>query len=121
MIRAASIATTATVVFLSTLLMTTMLVSSPVLKGSLVSEASAQTTNKKPVASAIANPSKVNEGGSFTLDGSKSKDPDGTIVSYAWTQTAGPSVGQISPSKTATVTAPQVQSDTTLKFTLTVR
>jgi large repetitive protein len=121
MIRTATIGTTATVFLLSTLLMTTMVVSSPIFKNMVISEASAATTNKKPVASATASPSTVNEGSSFILDGSNSRDSDGTIASYTWTQTAGPSVGPISPSKTVTVSAPQVNSDTTLKFTLTVK
>jgi hypothetical protein len=30
----------------------------------------------------------VNEGDSVSLDGSGSSDPDGTIDSYSWTQTA---------------------------------
>jgi len=40
----------------------------------------------------------IDEGASFTLDGSKSSDGDGTIVSYRWTQLAGPP---------ATLTAPE--------------
>ena len=34
----------------------------------------------------------VNEGVLVTLNGSNSSDPDGTIGTFAWTQTAGPSV-----------------------------
>lgn len=44
-----------------------------------------------PVASAGAN-RKVEEGTLVTLDGSNSRDADGSIVSYLWTQVGGPTV-----------------------------
>jgi hypothetical protein len=63
----------------------------------------------------------VDEGDPVTLDGSGSTDPDGTIASYAWTQTAGTSVtlsdaAAVNP----TFTAPDVAADTVLTFQLTV-
>ena len=63
----------------------------------------------------------VNEGATVTLPGSGT-DPDGTIVSYLWTQTGGPAT--VNPSgynsSTATFTAPQVSADTVLTFRLAV-
>ncbi|MCH9004522.1 MAG: hypothetical protein IH838_04435 [Proteobacteria bacterium] len=47
------------------------------------------TTNRAPIASAVA-PQSVDEFAAVTLDGSASSDPDaGTTLTYAWTQTAG--------------------------------
>lgn len=48
-------------------------------------------TNQAPVAQAGGNQS-VNVGAAVTLDGSGSSDPDGDALTYAWTQTAGPTV-----------------------------
>jgi chitodextrinase len=42
---------------------------------------------------------------SVTLDGSASFDPDGTIVSYQWTQIAGPSISSITNSTSVKATA----------------
>ena len=65
----------------------------------------------------------VTEGQVVTLDGSGSKDSDGTIASRLWIQTAGtpavtllPNSGAIRPS----FTAPSVTVATLLTFTLTV-
>lgn len=63
----------------------------------------------------------VDEGDSVTLDGTASSDSDGTIVSYAWTQTEGPTV-TLTGADTANPTfgAPGVSSDTVLTFQLIV-
>ncbi|OQX04354.1 MAG: hypothetical protein BWK73_36500, partial [Thiothrix lacustris] len=63
----------------------------------------------------------VNEKTLVTLDGSGSKDSDGTIASYAWKQTAGATV-TLAGATTAkpTFTAPDIAADTTLTFELTV-
>jgi hypothetical protein len=45
-------------------------------------------TNQAPTANAGTDQT-VNEGDNVKLDGSGSSDPDGTIASYSWTQTAG--------------------------------
>ncbi len=61
----------------------------------------------------------VHSGDRVTLSGSAT-DPDGTIISYAWTQTAGPSVslyGAASP--TLEFTAPNVTKNTVLQFRFT--
>jgi hypothetical protein len=65
----------------------------------------------------------VIEGASVQLSGAGSQDPDGTIVSFAWTQTGGPAVSLSDPaSEEPTFTAPDVgQSGATLEFQLTVR
>jgi hypothetical protein len=53
----------------------------------------------------------VNEGDTVTLDGSNSSDPDDSIASYLWTQTAGPAVTLSAPSAAQTTfTAPVVGS-----------
>lgn len=64
----------------------------------------------------------VNEGGTVALDGSDSKDPDGTIASYLWEQTAGPTVSlsdstAVQPTFTSPDAGPQGES---LTFNLTV-
>ena len=77
--------------------------------------------NQPPVANAGQDKT-VNAGDSVTLDGSGSRDPDGSITSYSWIQTAGPSVTLNSSNTTnPTFTAPSISSDTTLKFSLTVK
>lgn len=62
----------------------------------------------------------VNEGASVTLSGSGT-DSDGSIASYAWAQTAGPTV-TLSATNTASVsfTAPAANSQVVLTFRLTV-
>jgi hypothetical protein len=64
----------------------------------------------------------VGEGDSVTLDGSNSTDTDGTIVSYAWVQTAGTSVSLSDASAVQPAfTAPNVgPGGASLSFQLTV-
>jgi VCBS repeat-containing protein len=76
--------------------------------------------NQAPAANAGANQS-VNEGAAVTLNGSGT-DPDGTIASYSWTQTAGAAVTLSSATAAQpTFTAPSVgPAGTTLIFQLVV-
>ena len=94
--------------------------SSPVVSRSVTVESAA---NQNPLAEATtdAAPAGVSPGSTVTLTGSGSSDPDGTIVSYLWEQTAGPSVTITNAdSATATVTAPRSSTASTLQFRLTV-
>jgi predicted phosphodiesterase len=93
---------------------------SPATANALVGEDNSVNEGNPPTAN-TGQDQTVNEGVTVTLDGSGSSDSDGTIASYAWTQTAGPAV-TLSDSKVQkpTFTAPQVTQDTTLRFELVV-
>jgi len=76
--------------------------------------------NRAP--NAIAGPAQtVTSGNRVSLNGGQSNDPDGDTLSYSWTQTLGTTVtlGN-ADSASASFTAPQVTSDTLLRFELTV-
>lgn len=80
------------------------------------------TTNKYAPA-AVAGPDQtVTSGQLVTLDGTGSYDGDaGTVLTYKWTQTAGPAVTLSSPtSSKPTFTAPAVDKETILTFRLMV-
>ncbi|MGW8369997.1 MAG: PKD domain-containing protein, partial [Gammaproteobacteria bacterium] len=78
------------------------------------------TTNQPPVANAGADFS-VDEGANASLDGSASRDPDGSITGYQWTQTSGTNVALTGANTaTASFTAPGVSVAETLVFRLTV-
>jgi len=77
---------------------------------------------RKAVTTASAGIAQIVHGGSgVTLAGGATPAPGATILSYAWTQTAGPAV-ILTGADTATVTftAPTVAAQTTFAFTLTV-
>jgi len=76
--------------------------------------------NHPPVANAGTDQT-VNANTTVTLDGSTSSDGDGSIAKYSWTQTAGPAV-TLNDADTSrpSFTAPNVSSDTELKFSLVV-
>ncbi len=68
-----------------------------------------------------ASPNPATRGATVTLDATSSIDPDGTIVSYVWTQSAGPVV-VLAGSNTAlaSFTAPVLASDTVFTFDITI-
>ena len=73
----------------------------------------------------IANAGKdqvVNANSTVALVGSLSKDPDGDSISYHWTQISGSPAITLGGASTPVweFTAPNVASDTTLAFQLTV-
>ncbi|MCU4725864.1 glucodextranase DOMON-like domain-containing protein [Halapricum hydrolyticum] len=56
-----------------------------------------------------------------TLDGTNSSGPEGVELSYQWEQTSGPEAEIADPSAAeATFTAPDVDEETELEFTLTI-
>ena len=77
--------------------------------------------NVAPTADAGGDDS-VDEGASVTLDGSKSDDADGSIVSYAWELITSNDDVTLTGADTAkaSFTAPSVNADTELVFELTV-
>ncbi|MCW8092843.1 S8 family serine peptidase [Alteromonas sp. ASW11-130] len=69
----------------------------------------------------LAGPEAVDEGTSFELDASRSYDPDGEELSFTWEQLDGPDVsigGQTS--SVITLSAPDVPSDSSMQFKVTV-
>jgi hypothetical protein len=77
--------------------------------------------NAIPVAIATSNHPSPYSSLTVTLNGSSSTDPDGTITSYLWTQTAGPTVSLSSTSDAkVTFIVPPVSGATQLSFRLTV-
>lgn len=76
--------------------------------------------NNSPSASAGTDQT-INENTSTTLNGTGSSDPDGDVLSYSWTQTAGTGVTIINANTASpSFTAPEVGADTLLSFELTV-
>ncbi|NOK34061.1 histidine kinase [Corallococcus exercitus] len=76
--------------------------------------------NRHPVGQAPA-AMDADEGSNVELDASGITDPDGDVLTYAWTQVGGPSV-QATGGSSAVLkfTAPQVQANTAVAFSLTV-
>ncbi len=78
------------------------------------------TINESPTANAGADQT-VSEGDNVTLDGTGSADPNDDAITYAWSQTQGPTVTLSSSiSASPMFTTPTVNSEQTLTFSLTV-
>ena len=76
--------------------------------------------NQPPNANA-GNDQNVEVNTQVNLDGSKSSDQDGEIVSYKWEQTGGPEIDlKQSDAQTASFDVPESAADSTLTFKLTV-
>ena len=80
------------------------------------------STSDAPIANIAGGSSRdANENTPVTLDGSGSSDPNGSTLTYTWSQTAGTPVVSLSISNdTASFTTPVVKEDTPLTFTLVV-
>lgn len=79
-----------------------------------------ESPQPQPVADAGADQS-VRSNDIVQLDGSNSSDPNGSPLSYQWSQSAGPEVSlSDSSSSSPTFTAPEVNEPTDLIFELTV-
>ena len=77
-------------------------------------------TSTSPVAHA-GNDQNASIGETISLDGTKSYDPNGAIVSYLWTQISGPSISiSNSNSMIASFDIPEVSMTTKFSFKLTV-
>ena len=74
--------------------------------------------NNAPVADAGPDQT-IDAGDAVSLDGSGSSDPDGDTLTYAWTQTSGPSV-TLSDASSANPGFTAPNADATLVFSLTV-
>ncbi|HEY5956582.1 MAG TPA: PKD domain-containing protein [Polyangiaceae bacterium] len=74
--------------------------------------------NKPPVANAGSDQS-VEAGAMVTLDGSRSRDPEGHALAFAWTQLNGPTV-PLTGDKSAMATFVSPTDGTTLTFQLSV-
>lgn len=77
-------------------------------------------SNAAPTANAGPDQSNVEPWATVLLDGSASSDSDGTIASYAWTQTAGTTVTLTGSGATRTYIAPGTIAGETETFSLTV-
>ncbi|HMO05471.1 MAG TPA: CotH kinase family protein [Kiritimatiellia bacterium] len=77
--------------------------------------------NLAPVANAGTNQTLLLEGGTVSLVGTNSSDADGSIVSYLWSQIAGPAVVMTNEaSSIASVAIPAQASNTVYRFALVV-
>jgi len=81
-----------------------------------------QSANDAPVAEVANGDRTVDPGEIVLLDGAPSEDPNGGELSFQWTQSGGEPSVELSNAETsgAAFTAPEVDSETTLTFTLTV-
>ncbi|MBI3890073.1 MAG: hypothetical protein HY303_00930 [Candidatus Wallbacteria bacterium] len=73
--------------------------------------------NQRPIA--ITRPLQAGTGGTFSLDGRQSGDPEGDPITYGWSQQSGPSVA-VNNSTSAVASISVSTTSTTYRFLLTV-
>ncbi len=78
-----------------------------------------EVVNLAPTA-VISGATSISENQTLMLDASASNDPESQSLSYGWQQVAGPSATLEANGAMLTVSAPDITSDTTLSFTVTV-
>ncbi|MGB6319866.1 MAG: Ig-like domain-containing protein [Litorimonas sp.] len=76
-------------------------------------------SNAAPVVDVTASSTSIVEGNAVTLDASGSSDPEGSSLTFTWTQTAGPDVPFEVDGARVEFT-PEVGEDTTLTFNVSV-
>ena len=80
----------------------------------------ASGNNQAPVANAGTNETITLPASSANLNGSASSDPDGSIATYQWQQTNGPSTSTLSATNTANITVSNLQAGVyTYRLTVT--
>lgn len=92
----------------------------PTLNAVFVHKLATVVSGSAPIANAGPDQTTAEPWSTVTLTGAASTDSDGTVASYAWTQTAGPAVTLSGTGATRTFKAPPFIDLTQLTFSLVV-
>jgi len=78
-------------------------------------------TNSAPTANVTVDKAALDEGQTFTLDGTGSSDAEGDSLTYSWTQISGPAIdGTFGTTDTLELTVPELTETATATFQLEV-